>query len=112
MILAVVVAATAAVLDARSRRITNILTLPAIVSGLVLGGPAAALWSLAAALPALALWARSEAGGGDVKLAAALGALAGIVGAGAALAALAAARGALRVPFGPRALAWLVLLGT
>lgn len=111
MILAAVVAAIAAALDAHARRIPNLLTLPAIILGVALGGPAAALWALAAALPALALWARAEAGGGDVKLAAALGALAGTVGVGAACAALATASGSIRVPLGPRAFAWLVLLG-
>lgn len=75
----------AAVVDARTGRIPNALTYPGIGCGLALG-----LWpglgpELAASLaglfivfvPALALFALSGIGGGDVKLLAAVGALVG-----------------------------------
>lgn len=70
------VATAAGLLDARSGRIPNVLTVPALVAGIVLGTP----WGLLAALPLVRLFARRHAAGGDVKLAAAMGALLGIDG--------------------------------
>jgi prepilin peptidase CpaA len=83
---ALVIAGIAAFTDLRARIIPNWLTLPAIVSGLVLhlslGGLHGALLSVLAALlcfaPAYFLFVRGALGGGDVKLFAALGAWLGV----------------------------------
>lgn len=81
----------AALADARTGRIPDALTLPALAFGLVVGSPGGAA---VCALPALWLFARGKLGGGDVKLLAALGALLGpgallveVLAIGAALAA-------------------------
>jgi prepilin peptidase CpaA len=76
----------AAVLDARTGRIPNRLTLAALVLGLALGALHGGGWGLVhcaagalvlAFVPLLLFW-RGAMGGGDVKLLAALGALVGI----------------------------------
>jgi prepilin peptidase CpaA len=85
---ALLVALTAAIIDARTGKIPNFLTLPAacgaLVLHLLLGGAArlglsAAGLALGALVPAVIYWgtAGRAIGGGDVKLFAALGALRG-----------------------------------
>jgi Flp pilus assembly protein protease CpaA len=93
-LMAAVVCAVAAVTDCRARRIPNALTLPAIAAGLVLNGltiaptpsagfcePIGLRLSAAGAVLGFGLMLcvaiASRGGGGDVKLAAALGALLG-----------------------------------
>lgn len=86
MLLALPLLAIAAVTDARTRRIPNALTIGAIVVGLALAVArgelaAAALGVVAGGVPALlaSLGRRMAIGGGDVKLLAACGAIAGAV---------------------------------
>jgi prepilin peptidase CpaA len=72
-----ILAATATWFDLRERKIPNWLTIPALVAGLLLNrwdGAAGALLGAAFYLPGFLL---GMAGGGDVKLLAAVGALAG-----------------------------------
>ncbi len=102
------VLAGAVVTDLRSRRILNAFTYPALLAGLALAA-VAGLRDLAsaiggAALSAAVLWPLCRAGGmgwGDLKLAAAAGALTGPVIASAAL-----VDGAL---FGGLAATWIVV---
>jgi prepilin peptidase CpaA len=76
----------AAILDARSRRIPNVLTLPLFLSGLVVSGAAAGfvgvLESLGAcvllALPYVVLYAFAGGGAGDAKMMGAIGAWLGL----------------------------------
>jgi prepilin peptidase CpaA len=87
---ALVLALAAAVVDARTGRIPNRLTMTGLAAGLLAGlstgGPAGVLAPFASALEAglvpLLLYRAGAMGGGDVKLLAALGAL---LGAGRAL---------------------------
>ena len=84
--LAILVAAIAAFTDARSGQIPNWLTLPPILLGPLvyglIGGPWMAAFAVLAALLCglvpYVLFRRGAMGGGDVKLFAAIGALAGI----------------------------------
>lgn len=71
---ALAVALGAAVTDAATGRVPNALTLPALAAGVVAGSP---LGAVVCATPFLPLFGTLRAGGGDVKLAAALGALLG-----------------------------------
>jgi prepilin peptidase CpaA len=85
MVAALVCASIASVFDLRTRRIPNKLTLPAIVCGLILhlvkGGPAelglSALAGLIGGGIFLLFFMAGGMGGGDVKLMAAVGCLAG-----------------------------------
>jgi prepilin peptidase CpaA len=80
----------ALVTDCRDRRIPNLLTLPAVLAGLMFhagtGGPVGALWALKGALFGGVLliipFALGGMGGGDVKLLAAAGAWLGLQGVG------------------------------
>lgn len=80
-----VVAAVAAACDLRSGRISNWLTLPALLAGVAVHGwigglvgvSIAVLGALLTAAPAWVLFRHGGMGGGDVKLLSALGALAG-----------------------------------
>jgi prepilin peptidase CpaA len=80
---ALAIAATAAVTDARTGLIPNWLTLPPLVAAPLLygfiGGPSAGLWSVASLLVSglvpYVLFRKGAIGGGDVKLFAALGAI-------------------------------------
>jgi prepilin peptidase CpaA len=81
-----VIAAIAAVTDFRRGEIPNWLTLPPLVVGPVAYGLLNGVWGAASAIAAIAvcglipylLFRRGAAGGGDVKLFAAIGALAGL----------------------------------
>lgn len=103
VLLALLLAASAWT-DLRRRLILNAFTYPAIAAGLLLAlarGPSALADSAAAAvLAALALWPLCRAGGmglGDLKLLAAVGALAGTVFAGRAFVLSALAGGVMAV---------------
>ncbi|HMB68718.1 MAG TPA: A24 family peptidase [bacterium] len=80
-----VVVVAAGAWDVRSRRIPNVLTFPAIGAGLVIGAATAGGWGLLAALggavlaPVVLMVLRlgNRLGMGDLKLAAAVGALTG-----------------------------------
>lgn len=80
-----VVAVVAAACDLRSGRISNWLTLPALLAGVavhswtggLLGAGIAVLGALLTAAPAWVLFRRGGMGGGDVKLLGAIGAFAG-----------------------------------
>ncbi len=82
---ALVLAAAAALVDARTGRVPGWLTWPALALGPlgwgIAGGGAPLAYALvsmlACALVPLVLWLRGAIGGGDVKLAAALGGLVG-----------------------------------
>ena len=84
-VFACAVALAAAATDIRERRIPNLLTLPGIALGIVLngvlGGTGGLLWSvsglLVGGLTFLPFFLRGGLGGGDVKLMAAVGAIAG-----------------------------------
>ena len=86
LVLLLGIALAAAVTDLGDRRIPNALTYPAIVAGLVLGfvpgeevGIAArAAGAAIAFVPAFLLFLGRAIGGGDVKLLAAVGAIAGV----------------------------------
>lgn len=101
--LALVVALVAAVIDLRSRRIPNLLTLGALATGLVLqlvlggvsGGVLALLGAVACGVPATGLFLLRGLGGGDVKLLAACGAMLGPAAGFQLLLATAIAGGAL-----------------
>ena len=77
--------ATAAVIDSRTRRLPNWLTVPAVLLGLVFHTATGGLSGLGLSLAGLAtgfgilfvLWLIGGSGGGDVKLMAALGAWVG-----------------------------------
>jgi len=81
----VVVVAVAGVWDVRTRRIPNALTFPAVGAGLLIGAATTGWWGLLSALvgtlaaPAvlMALRLGNRLGAGDIKLAAAVGALTG-----------------------------------
>ncbi len=88
------------VLDARTGRFPNRITLPALALGCLLGSP---LGVLAGGVLPFCLWLRGDAGAGDVKALAAVGAWLGPLGALAAAAfalALAGSRGRIRAPLG------------
>lgn len=100
-----VVALIAAVTDTRSRRIPNILTLPAFVGGLcwaaAVGGLAGMADSLAGAVlamtPFVLLFVFAGGGAGDAKLMAAIGAWVGVIGGVFAVATVMVAGGVLSV---------------
>jgi Flp pilus assembly protein protease CpaA len=107
------VAAVAAIYDARSRRVPNWLTYSAMVFGVVHGGP----WALLACTLALLLlplvvgddgnWVGW--GGGDVKLLGGLAALDPVVGLLVAVAVLSSPVPRLRWPMAVGALSWACL---
>jgi len=100
-----VFALIAAVTDTRTRRIPNILTLPAFLGGLcwavAVGGVAGFVDSLAGAVLAMApfvfLFVFAGGGAGDAKLMAAIGAWVGVIGGLLAVATVMVAGGVLSV---------------
>jgi prepilin peptidase CpaA len=100
----------AAVVDARSRRIPNLLTGPVFVAGVaqaavVAGGAGIAdslLAALMLALPFVLLFAFAGGGAGDAKLAGALGAWLGLVQGALVLAAVAASGVVLAAAYAAR----------
>jgi len=97
---ALLLAVAFAAFDARTRRIPNWLTLPAIALGCLLGSP---LGALAGGVLPFWMGLRGEVNGGDVKALAAIGAWLGVFGGVvAAVVALtvAASRCRIRTPLG------------
>ncbi|GAA4739957.1 prepilin peptidase [Gordonia alkaliphila] len=115
-----------AVIDARTGRIRNVLSVPLLGASvlLILAEPSAGAAAVAAAVPYLIGFFGRGCGGGDVKMAVGCGALLGnpltallaVAGAGALTAAACLATGRSAVPHGPAlvlatVMLWLVPVG-